>query len=69
MMYALLGYLEELLGNDTWQNLVTSHILEPLGMTSSKPLDKDGNIAKDGIARPYIMPNETFENGHYNIYR
>ncbi|KAL4229793.1 hypothetical protein ACF0H5_010184 [Mactra antiquata] len=67
MLYALLGYLTELVGDDTWQNLMTSHLLEPLGMTSSKPLGKSV-MFESGYAKPYIMPDTELEDGHYNIY-
>lgn len=35
MMYGFASYLSERLGNEPWENLVTSEIFDRLGMTSS----------------------------------
>ncbi|XP_071129224.1 gigasin-6-like isoform X2 [Mytilus edulis] len=35
LMYGVVTYLAELIGNDSWENLVTKHIFEPLRMNTS----------------------------------
>lgn len=42
LMYGLATHITEIIGHDTWENLMTRHILGPLGMartTFSKALD------------------------------
>ena len=35
LMYGLVTYLAEVIGGDTWENLVTNHLLKPLGMNKT----------------------------------
>ena len=35
LMYGLLTYVTEVIGGDSWENLMRQHIFEPLGMVSS----------------------------------
>ena len=65
----LIGYITELLGNDSWENLITSRIFEPIGMTSSKILASAEDVQQDNVAKPYIMPDDQLEDGHYDIYK
>ena len=67
-MYMLLGHLTEILGKDTWENLVTSRIFQPLGMSSNKILRIPADLLGEDIAKPYIYRNDTFQNGTKEIY-
>lgn len=69
MMYILLGYLAELLGKDSWENLVTSRVFEPIGMESTTILLTEDDILQPDVAKPYIKPGDQLQNGTYNIYR
>ncbi|RUS81292.1 hypothetical protein EGW08_010934 [Elysia chlorotica] len=35
LIYGLITYIAEVIGEDTWENLLTSHLLRPLGMDST----------------------------------
>ena len=59
----LLGHVAEVLGTDTWENLVTSRILEPLGMNSTWILKKPTDVLKADVARPYSYRDGEFQNG------
>jgi CubicO group peptidase (beta-lactamase class C family) len=65
----LIGYITELLGNESWEDLITSRVLEPLGMTSSKVLLSSTDVLEDNVAKPYIMPGDQLKDGHYDIYK
>ena len=62
-LYMMLGHVAEVLGNDSWENLVTSRILEPLGMNSTWMLKKPTDVLKAGVARPYYVREGEFQNG------
>ena len=65
----LLGYVTELLGNSSWDKLVTSRVFEPIGMLSTKALLSSEDVQQPNVAKPYINPGEEFENGNYDLYR
>ncbi|KAH3819606.1 uncharacterized protein LOC127881285 [Dreissena polymorpha] len=67
-MYMLLGHVAEKLGGDTWENLVTSRVLQPIGMTSSKLMLKPADAYQMKTARPYIYKDGMFQNGTKEIY-
>ncbi|XP_045161602.2 penicillin-binding protein 4-like [Mercenaria mercenaria] len=69
MMYMLLGHVTELLGRDSWDNLVTSRVFEPIGMLSSKVLLTSADVQQGNVAKPYILPEDQLEDGNYDIYR
>ncbi|WAR28019.1 GIGA6-like protein [Mya arenaria] len=67
-MYMLLGHVAEKLGGDTWENLVTSRIFAPLGMKSTKILQKTSDVLSNDMAHPYIYKDDMFENSTLDIY-
>ncbi|WAR28087.1 GIGA6-like protein [Mya arenaria] len=67
-MYMLLGHVAEKLGGDTWENLVTSRIFIPLGMKSTKILNKTSDVLASDMAHPYIYKDDLFENSTLDIY-
>lgn len=69
MMYMLLGYVSEVLAKDSWENLVTSRIFKPIGMSSTKVMLTSADVLEEDTARPYIMPGDKLEYGHFNMYR
>ena len=68
-MYMLLGHVTEKLGGDTWENLVTSRVLEPIGMATTRIIRVPDDVLAEGVARPYIYKDGQFENGTTSIYR
>lgn len=68
-MYMLLGHVTEKLGGDSWENLLTSKLLEPLGMTATKVLGHPDELLTPGVARPYIFKKDKFINGTAWLYR
>ena len=68
-MFMMLGHVAEMLGNDTWENLVTKRIFEPLGMNSTIILKDKADIFRQHVARPYMYKNGAFQNGTPEIYR
>ncbi|XP_053386925.1 uncharacterized protein LOC123542314 [Mercenaria mercenaria] len=67
-MFMMLGHVAEKLGGDTWENLVTSKVLRPLGMTSTRILKKPKNVLENGVAKPYIFKDNIFKNATLDIY-
>lgn len=55
-MYALAGYVAEVLGDSTWERLITKHIFQPLNMTESNFSGR--NPTWDNMASPYILHNQ-----------
>lgn len=68
-MYMLLGHLTEILGCDTWENLLKTKLFYPIGMNSSKVLLEPRDTQQKGVARPYIYRNDKFENSTLEIYQ
>lgn len=57
-MYFLAGYLAEVLaeGGESWEDLLTQHVLNPLGMESTAILnDLDELATKAELALPYLF--------------
>ena len=69
MMYMVIGYVTEVLGNKRWETLVTSKVLEKVGMTSSKVLTSSMDLKEANVAKPYIYRDEQFLPGDINIYK
>ena len=67
-MYMMLGHVVEVLGNDTWSNLIKARILEPLGMDSTTFLMEPADDLGPHVARPYIYKDGKFQNGTLEIY-
>ncbi|KAH3821844.1 hypothetical protein DPMN_123612 [Dreissena polymorpha] len=67
-MYMLLGHVAEKLDGDTWENLLTYRVLQPIGMTSSKLMLKPANAYQMKTARPFIYKDRMFQNGTKEIY-
>ncbi|KAK3603130.1 hypothetical protein CHS0354_027922 [Potamilus streckersoni] len=70
-MYMLAGHVTEIFGKDTWENLVTSRILKPLGMSDTVFISDIHQV--DNHARPYFYDSDTAEFGIldeslFNIY-
>lgn len=68
-MYGLLGHIAEKLGEDTWENLVTTKVINKIGMTSTRILQKPEDVLQDDVAKPYIFKDDAFHNGTLEIYR
>ena len=64
----LLGHVAEVLGKDTWENLVTSRILVPLGMNSTRILKTPSDVLEADVARPNIYRDGGFQIGTLEIY-
>ena len=67
-MFMMLGHVAEVLGNDTWENLITTKLFQPLGMTNSTILKTPTELLKPDVARPYIYKDDEFQNGTLEIY-
>ena len=68
MMFMMLGHVTEVLGGDTWQNLVTSKLFKPIGMNSSRFIAEPDDTEAPHVARPYIYRDGEFQNGTKIIY-
>lgn len=67
-MYAMLGHVAEVLGQDTWENLVTKRIFEPLEMNDTTILKSPADIFQPGVAQPYYYIDDMLQNGTHEIY-
>ncbi|XP_045206832.2 gigasin-6-like [Mercenaria mercenaria] len=68
VLFMVLGLVAEKLGNDTWENLVTSKVLQPIGITSTRILREPKDVLEDGVAKPYIFKDNQFQNGSVELY-
>ena len=61
--------MAEKLGQDTWENLMISRVLQPLGMNNTKFMNMS-TIVEDHAARPYIYLEKSneFVNGTIELY-
>ena len=53
LQYLLAGRVAEVLRDDTWENILTDELLDPIGMISTTFLDEDGDD-RIRFATPYI---------------
>ena len=53
LQYLLAGRVAEVLRGDTWENILTDELLDPIGMTSTTFVDQDGDD-RISFATPYI---------------
>ena len=68
-MYMVLGHVAEKLGGDTWEHLITSRLLKPLGMESTKILSQPDDLIDSKVAKPYIYKKGELVNGTDKFYR
>ena len=68
LMYMMFGHVIEVLGQDTWENLVTKRIFEPLGMNDTTIMTSPADIFISGVAQPYVYLDGKFINGTHGIY-
>lgn len=57
-MYALAGFIAEILANSEWEDIIRDHIFKPLNMSSStfvSQLNLSGSLAE--MAKPYVYYN------------
>ena len=67
-MYMVAGHVTEILGGDTWDNLLVSRVLEPLGMSAARIIKSKTDVLAADAAKPYIYTNELFVEGDADIY-
>ena len=67
-MFMMLGHVAEVLGNDTWENLVNVRLFQQLGMTNTTILKSPSDVLKPNVARPYIYTDGDFQNSTLEIY-
>ncbi|KAL4230949.1 hypothetical protein ACF0H5_011322 [Mactra antiquata] len=68
-LYIMLGHIAEVLGNDSWENLLKSRILDPLGMTSTRIMLEPEDVLQSNNALPLIYKDGAFKNGTSNLYK
>ena len=54
LIYGLVTYLAEVIGGDTWENLLTSHLLKPIGMDQTTFLTTADMSTIPDLATGYI---------------
>ncbi|KAK6186859.1 hypothetical protein SNE40_006125 [Patella caerulea] len=57
-MYALAGYIVEVLSGNTWEEELRARILDPLEMLDTRIIDIDINVTDDKMAKPYAMVDD-----------
>lgn len=67
-MYVMLGHVAEVLGKDTWENLVRSRLFEPVGMNNSRILMRPEDLIAEDVARPYIYKDDQIQLSSLQIY-
>ena len=56
LMYGLLTHVTEVLGGDSWENLMKRHIFQPLGMTSSD-FTHEIDLSRPDLVTTYQVDN------------
>ncbi|KAL3878900.1 hypothetical protein ACJMK2_031226 [Sinanodonta woodiana] len=69
IMYTLAGHLAEIIGNDTWENLTRTKLLQPLNMMNTTFLEEPSQVTADNIAKPYVLKNGQLINSTKSLYR
>lgn len=67
-MYTLAGYVAEVLGKASWEDLVLKRIFQPLGMSDSRIIGKTINVNADNFALPYVRVREDLVASDPSIY-
>ena len=67
-MYMYLGHICEVLGGDTYENLIRNRLFLPLGMTSTKLIKTPSDVQFGDVAKPYNYRDGKFQNGTYSMY-
>ncbi|KAL4230948.1 hypothetical protein ACF0H5_011321 [Mactra antiquata] len=67
-LYTLLGHIAEVLGNDSWENLLKSRVFDPLGMTSTRLMLEPEDVLQSDNALPLIYKDGVFKNGTSKLY-
>ena len=70
MMYVLAGHVSEVLAKDTYENMMSHRVFEPLGMGSSMVGSSRSIVTTGNVAKPIICKtvDGEFEEGNYDIY-
>ena len=68
-MFMMAGHVAEKLGQDTWESLMESKVLQPLGMNHAKFMTMP-SVVEDHTARPYVYLKKSneFVNGTLELY-
>ena len=64
----MLGHVMEVLGGDTWQNLVTSKVFQPIAMNSTTFIAVPDDTEAPHVGSPYIYKDGEFQNDTKIIY-
>ena len=67
-MVTMAGHVAEILGNDTWENLVRTRIFHPLGMKSTSLLKDVTDFSENNTAQPYMTKDGILLNGSLPSY-
>ena len=57
LMYGLATYISEVLGGEKWEDLITTHFLEPLGMRNTTFVTRV-NYSRSDVAWPYVLKDD-----------
>ncbi|WAR18796.1 PBP4-like protein [Mya arenaria] len=68
MMYMVLGHVIEVLGGDTWENLMSIRVFKPLRMTSARIIKAPEDVLREDVANPYILKDGQFFNSDPGVY-
>ncbi|KAL3878901.1 hypothetical protein ACJMK2_031227 [Sinanodonta woodiana] len=69
MMYMLAGHVAEVLGGDTWENLVKTKLFQPIGMHSTTVLTNPSQVSGGNTAKPYMIKEGKLVNGTERLYQ
>ena len=54
LMYGMLSYVSEIIGGDTWEDLMTSLLFQPTGMEGTT-FTHVADLTREDIATPYLI--------------
>ncbi|KAL3881024.1 hypothetical protein ACJMK2_033224 [Sinanodonta woodiana] len=68
LMYALAGHIAEVLAGDSWENLIITRLLLPLGMLETRLIGSPFDILQENFAKPYFLTEKGFQPSALEIY-
>ena len=68
-MFMMAGHMAEVLGQDTWENLMITRVLQPIGMNDTRLLIDPSSLLMANTAQPYIFHDGNFQNATREVYR
>ena len=68
-MYGLVGSITEAIGGASWEQLLETRLLRPLGMADTRVLGQTVTVDADNFAKPYVTFDDQVTRADSRAYR